>query len=284
MTFPDFHRVWTIFCLAVKKFWRIDGTKWAAAFAFNAFFSLFPLMIVIVTLASFFIDWGRAGKEIIAFMESYIPSNDEMQRHLFKAIAGVVKARGQAGAIAFIILVWSALQCFATIVCVTNRAWNAAEYNWWRLPLKSLILLGVVVSMVFSGVVLSLLVKMAKHGLFPMDNSSSWVYAVWSFIIPLLLVFLSLSLFYRLSPRRPTRFAEVWAAALCATVLLQTAESLFVIYLRNFATFDAVYGALGGIMALLLWIYVSGCVFIFGACLCAAQTEGRSSPAETTTV
>lgn len=54
---------------------------------------------------------------------------------------------------------------------------------------------------------------------------------------------------------------------------MRAAESLFVIYLKDFARLNAVYGALGGIMALLLWIYLSGCVSIFGACLCAAQAE-----------
>ena len=79
-----------------------------------------------------------------------------------------------------------------------------------------------------------------------MSDFHSRVYALGSFVIPLLVVFLSLSLFYRLAPRRPTRFAEVWAAALCATVLLRVAESLFVIYIKNFATLNAVYGAFGG--------------------------------------
>ena len=97
--------------------------------------------------------------------------------------------------------------------------------------------------------------------------------------ILLAVVFLGLSLFYRLAPRRPTRFATVWAAALCATVFLRTGERLFVIYLKDFAGLNALYGAFGGIMALLLWIYLSGCVFIFGACLCAAQAEMRSEPA-----
>jgi Ca2+-transporting ATPase len=94
------------------------------------------------------------------------------------------------------------------------------------------------------------------------------------FVIPVLVVFLSLSLFYRLAPRRSTRLAEVWIAALCATTLLQVAGLLFVIYLTHFATLNAVYGAFGGIMALLLWIYLSGCILIFGACLCAALAEG----------
>jgi Ca2+-transporting ATPase len=136
------------------------------------------------------------------------------------------------------------------------------------------------VSAVLIGVAVPVLAKMARDWFSPVKNFSSWVYALGNFFIPLLAVFLSLSLFYRLAPRRPTRFAEVWAAALCATALLQAAESLFVIYLKNFATLNAVYGAFGGIMALLLWIYLSGCIFIFGACLCAAQAEGRSATAE----
>ena len=122
------------------------------------------------------------------------------------------------------------------------------------------------------------LMRMAKGWLFPVHDVGSWVYGLGSFFIPLLLVFLALSLFYRLAPRRPTQFAQVWAAALCATVLLRACESLFVIYLRDFATLNAVYGAFGGIMALLLWIYLSGCVFIFGACLCAGQTEVLGQP------
>jgi len=268
-------RIWARWRLAAKKFFRIDGVQWAGALAFNAFFSLFPLMILLVTIASFFIDHDRAGKVVIAYMEGYVPINGEIQCPIFGAIAGVIKARGQAGVFAFLIPVWVALQCFSTLVYATNRAWGAAAYKWWRLPLKSLMLLGVTAGAVFLGMAAPELMRMAEGWLSPVPDFRSWVYALGTFVIPLLVVFLSLSLFYKLAPRRPTRFAQVWVAALCATALLQAAESLFVIYLKNFATLNAVYGAFGGIMALLLWIYVSGCIFIFGACLCAAQAEGH---------
>lgn len=102
-------------------------------------------------------------------------------------------------------------------------------------------------------------------------------FTLGSFFISSLAVFLSLTLCYHLAPRRPTRFAEVWIAALCATAMLYAAEHLFVVYLKGFATLNAVYGAFGGIMALLLWIYLFGCIFIFGSCLCAAQAEERST-------
>jgi Ca2+-transporting ATPase len=203
-----------------------------------------------------------------------------MQRHIFETIDGVIKARKQAGAVAFLIIAWAALQCFITLICATNRAWGTTVYNWWRLPLKSLVLLGITAGMVLLGMAVPVMAKMANDWLFPANDFSSWVYTLVSLVIPLLVVFLSLSLFYRMAPLRPTQFAQVWAAALCATAFLQAAESLFVIYLKDFATLNAVYGAFGGIMALLLWIYLSGCIFIFGACLCAAQAEGCSEPAE----
>ncbi len=274
-------RIWTVIFLAWKKFLRIDGAQWAGAFAFNAFFSLFPLMVLLVTIASYFIDQDRAGKEVVAYIERYIPISGEMQHHIFNAIASVVKARKHAGAVAFLILVWVALKCFTTLICATNRAWGIADYNWWRLPLKSLLLLGITVGAVLLGMAGPALVRMSKIWLFAESNFHSWVYASGSFFISLLLVFFGLSLFYRFAPRRPTRFIEVWIAALCATALLQAAESPFVIYLKNFTTLNVVFGVIGGIMALLLWIYVSGYVFIFGACLCAAQAEGHSILSET---
>jgi Ca2+-transporting ATPase len=260
----------------VKSFLRIDGTQWAGAFAFNAFFSLFPLAILLVTIASSFIDRDRAGEAVIAYMGSYVPISGEMQRHVFEAIAGVIEARGQAGVIASLILVWTAIQCFATLICATNRAWGASANDWWRLPLKSLALLGTTAGAALLGMAAPTLMRMAKGRLFPASDLQFLPYVLGSFVIPLLVVFLSLSLFYRLAPRRTTRFSEVWAAALSATVLLQAAEGLFIIYLKSSSALNAVYGAFGGIMALLLWIYLSGGIFIFGACLCAAQAESRS--------
>jgi len=272
-------RAWAVLYVAVKKFLGIDGAQWAGAFAFNAFFSLFPLMVLFVTIASHFVDRDSAGKWVIACTESYVPLGGATQHQVFGIIAGVIKARQQAGAVAFLILVWAAIQCFTTLICATNRAWGAAAPNWWRLPLKSLVLLSTTAGAVLVGMALPVLLRIAKGWLSPAHGFRSAVYGLGSFLIPLLVVFFSLSLFYKLAPRRPTRFAEVWAAALCATVLLRASESLFVIYLKDYATLNAVYGAFGGIMALLLWIYLSGCVFIFGACLCASQAEAPGQPA-----
>lgn len=267
------NRSWKIFWFAAQKFWQIDGVMWAGSFAFNAFFSLFPLIVLFVTVAAFFIDRHRAGIAIISYVEKYIPISGGMQSGIFNTIIGVANASGQAGAVALLLLFWVAIQCFTTLIIVTNRVWGTETYSWWRVPVKSMtlfILMGVAVLL---GIAVPVLATIAKDWLIPLYDFRSWIYELVSFFIPLITVFLSLILFYRFAPSRHTRLGEVWIGALCATVLLRAAENLFVIYLKEFATLNAVYGALGGVMALLLWIYLSGCIFIFGVCLCSAQVD-----------
>ncbi|MEO6095628.1 MAG: YihY/virulence factor BrkB family protein [Fibrobacteria bacterium] len=275
-----FRKAWTVTFLAAKRFLRIDGTHWAGSFAFNAFFSLFPLISLFVTFAAFFVDREIAKRAIITYVEGYVPLDGQMRARIVGSIAGVIQARERAGIVAVIILIWTALQCFTTLVRATNRAWGDEAYNWWRLPLKGMALLGVTAGDVLLGMAAPVLAHVVTSLVFPANKFGSWFYALWGFVVPLLMLFLGLTLFYRLAPRRTTRFAEVWVAAACATALLQTTESLFVLYLKHFAALNAVYGVFGGIMALLLWIYLSGCGFIFGACLCAALAEESASPAE----
>lgn len=276
-------RVWSILGIAVNKFIQIDGQEWAGAFAHYAFFSLFPLIIVFVTIASIFVDRDHAGAEIIAYIETYIPIGQDEHKFIFDTVGGVVRSRGQASVVAFLMLAWAAMRFFSTLIRATNRAWGVDAHNWWRLPLKSLVFLAIIAGIVLCSIATPVLANMAKEWLIPSREFRSWVYTLWRFLIPMLVVFVSLSLFYRLAPRRPTRFAEVWVAALCATLLLQVSERLFVIFLMHFVSLNAVYGTFGGIIAMLLWIYLAGCIFIFGACLCAAQSEARVAPVEAIT-
>ncbi len=271
-------RTCTVLRLAADRFFFIDGAQRAGAFAFSAFFSLFPLIILFVTIASVFISYDTAGKAVIGYAERYVPLSGEMQRYIFDTIAGVVKARSKAGAAAFLMLLWVAPQFFNTLVTAANRAWGTKADNWWHQPLKSISLLFIMACAVLMGIGMSILAKVAHTRLSSIFHYLPWIYRLGAILIPWTVVFISLALFYKLAPWRKTRFSEIWPGALCATALLHTAETLFVVYLKHFAALNAVYGAFGGIMALLLWIYLSGCVFIFGACLCAAQAETRGTP------
>ncbi len=247
--------------------------EWAAAFSFNAFFSLFPLMILLVTIASIFIKPHEAAQAAISYLGGYVPIDGEMRTKVFEVISGVLESRTRASVVALVMLVWTSLQCFSTLISVTNTAWGDAPYKWWRLPLKSLALLALTAIPALLAMGLPVVGKLIQEAIFPDSVFRSWTYSVMIAVLPLSLSFLSLSVFYKLAPQRLVPWRQVWIAALFATGLLEIAQRLFVVYLTRFAALNALYGAFGGIMALLLWVYISGCIFIFGATICAAQAE-----------
>jgi YihY family inner membrane protein len=259
-------------------FLRIDGTQRAGAFAHFAFFSLFPAIILMVATASLVVDRERATSEVIAFIENYVPLGADKEGYVFRTIEGVTDARGHASAVAVILLCWGAMRFLATMVRATNRAWGPEVHNWWRLPLKSLALLLIIVILVPPGVLATVWLKeLATFGS-EQGGALELLRSLLAALLPLVLLFTGLTLFYRFAPRTRKRLAEVRAAALCSTALLAAAQLLFKFYLTHFATLNAVYGALGGVIALLMWIYLSGAIFIFGACRCAARADADPAP------
>ena len=268
---------WKVLVAAVERFEHIDGTQWAAAFAHFAFFALFPLIVLFVTIASIFIERGEAGAAIIAYVELFVPIDGESRSFIFGTVAGVIAERGQASMVAFLMLAWAGMGVFSTLIRATNRAWGVDGHNWWRLPLRSLAFLLIMVALVLSSIATPLVAKAMQAWWSPTQEFRAWVYSGGNLLLPMFIVFLGLTLFYRIAPRRRTRISEVWIAALCATLLLQASDHLFVIYLKYFVSFNAVYGTFGGIIAMLLWIYLAGCIFVFGACLCAAQATAKAN-------
>ncbi len=263
---------WATARLAAARFFKVDGLEWAAAFAFNAFFSLFPLMILLVTITSAFVDAREAGEAALRYLGDYVPIGGTLRTQVFEVIQGVIQGRAQASALALFTLIWTALQCFTTLIAVTNAAWGHQPHKWWTLPLKSLTLLALLAVITLLAMGIPPLFKFVQ-GALPASDFGSWSYEVAIALLPPVMTFVTLTFFYGHAPQQSVPWRKVWLPAMCATGVLYVAQALFIVYVGSFASLNALYGAFGGVMALLLWIWVSGCVFIFGACLCAAREE-----------
>jgi Ca2+-transporting ATPase len=260
------------FVIAFKSFFNIGGSQRAASFAYYALFSIFPLLALAVAIASFFVDQDQAAGEVIGFVKKYAPLSEKLNRHIYNSLLGMVEVRGQIIVIAPLFFGTAVFRSLNVLIRAVNRAWGTWEKTWWVVPKKNLILLGILTLTILLGVGFPIMGRMAKNWLSSSDNFILWIYEAAVYIGPLLILFVGLTLFYRLTPCRVTHFAEVWLASLTVTGSLFTLESLFVVYLKNFSKFNVVYGTFGGIMAILTLIYFSGCVLIWGACLSAAQT------------
>jgi YihY family inner membrane protein len=259
---------------ALQRYGLIDGEQCAASFAYYAFFSLFPLILLCVAIATVFVqDREVTAAEILIQVDQYLPLQESDRVLLLHTVDGVIKHGLGAGLLGFLVLTWSSLRFSQALVIGVNRAWGLKDYNWWKLPLKNLLMIGIAISAIALGLVTPFAFDRLAE-LFAWGNVVTHLFAS---TLPTLVLFYSLLMFYVLAPRRNVRFAVAWPAALLGTIALELAQCLFGTYLTRIANFNAVYGAFGSIIALLFWIYVSGVIVIFFGCFAATSELARSS-------
>lgn len=272
------HRIWKIVVGTVNKYVETDGELRAASFGYYAFFALFPLLLLFVYLGTMIMgDEEAVVTQVLGFVNTYIPVNPNEQNVVAETLYGALRSRGQAGVVALLALAWSSLRFFQALVHGVNRAWGTHEYSWWRLPLANLAMVAILGGTLLLGVVAPVVMK-AIYAYWESHRVAGYEVVEYSYkfvqlIFPWLVLFYGLLMFYKYAPRRRTYMREVWGGALLSTVFLQILQKVFVVYVANFAKFNALYGTLGSVVAVLMWIYLSGSVIIFGGCWCAAQWE-----------
>lgn len=277
MRFGLQHLGWQTFKLAHARWSEEDGDQRAAAFGYYLLLSLLPLSLLIVAAGSFFVEREVATQAVVKLVDNYTPLTGEQEREAVETIRDWLNSRGKISLTALPLLLWGALKFLRTLIRTTNRIWHSETYNWWRSPLKSLGLLGITASAVLIGILLPAVTGLGGGWLASHLEFPQWAFALMFHLIPRLVLFYGLIMIYKLAPNRPTRFSEVWLGALAATLLIWLGEQLFLVYAANFAQFNVLYGALGGIVAFLLWLYLSSCVGVFGICFCAARAEVREN-------
>ena len=274
-------RVGAIAWRAAQKFDETDGEQRAASFAYYAFFAMFPLILLLITIGSTFLGpKDEVATKVIGFVSAQIPLEEQDAKVILSTIDSVVASRKSAGFIAFGVLAWTSLRFFQALVRGVNRAWGTKEYSWWRLPIKNLGMLGILTSVLFLGILAPVVLKQIEDFYWSnsrkvgLDFTAFWyVFEFAKLLIPVVVLFIGMGLFFRFAPRRKTRLAEVWSAALFVTAALEILQRLFVIYTRNIGNFNALYGTFGSVIALLLWIYLTGAIIILGGCISAARYE-----------
>ncbi len=273
-------KLWKMLMVSINKYVETDGELRAASFGYYAFFALFPLLLLFVYIGTMVLgDKEQVVAQVLGFVNMYIPVNPSEQNIVADTLYGALafRTKSQAGAIALLALGWSSLRFFQALVHGINRAWGTQEYSWWRLPIANFMMVMILGATLLLGVLAPVIMK-AIEAYWRLHSVAGYEVLEYSFrmtrlTLPTLVLFYGLLMFFKYAPRRKTHVKEVWAGALMGTVLLQALQKVFVIYWANFAKFNMIYGTLGSVIAVLMWIYLSGSVIIFAGCWCAAQYE-----------
>jgi Ca2+-transporting ATPase len=147
-------------------------------------------------------------------------------------------------------------------------------------------MVGILIPAMLVGVLAPAVLRAVENGIWQLNipfgmGLITSLFELVRLLLPTAVLFCGFSAFYKLAPRRPTAFKEVWPGALLVAISIQVLQFFFILYARNIAgnKFNAVYGAFGSVIALLMWIYLSGSVVIFGACFCAVRAEMETADA-----
>jgi len=265
----------------VRTFAEIDGEQRAASFAYYALFSLVPLFALMLTAGSSFFD----SQEVIDTVARYFPMGEPQQAFMWQMVASLERSRGSVTIVSFAILIWCSLRFFQALVRGVNRAWHTIEIPWWQLPLKNLLMIAVLASALLIGLLAPALLQGAKKILLAFEgflrsripeinlDMLAGIFDLSRYVLSGGVLFYSFTLLYMLAPRRRVFFKQVWFPALLVTLALQFCQNAFVNYLPRFVNYNAIYGTVGVMMLLMLWVYVSGVVIFLGACLCSAAAK-----------
>lgn len=268
----------------VRTIWLVisrtadEGTIHAGNLAYLSLTSLFPLFVIIASIAG---AMGRtdAGLEALTIFMSQLPG--DVAQSLSGPISELVSRSASGGLLTIGILVglWSVSNYVGTIRDIIRRAHGAPPGSVWRERLTSIagILLAVILLLVaFAAQFLLVAAEQVITRLLPMFSEVLNLLAV-SRIGPGVIIFLALyALFKLLTPRRIGREKREWPGALLTTIVWLGATTLLPRILSTVANFQMTYGSLAGVMISLLFFYVVGLGLVAGANLNATLAGSKT--------
>jgi membrane protein len=261
----------TVVRATVKEYSRNDVGNMAAALTYFSFFSLFPLLIVSITVAALVLgSRSEAASLILTNLGQLLPGSRDL---LAEAITVAFRNRETAGLLAaasVLLLVYSASNAFIALDKAVNRAWDTEKVPSFfvaRLIGFAMIIAAAGIMLLSFAVTLVLATSRAlTTQLFGEVPGSDIFWQVANLAASMGLIFLILLVVYRWLPRSHVRVADVWVAALLGSLVWTAVKEGFAYFLgSSLSNFDAVYGTLSAVVVLLTWMYISSIIILAGA-------------------
>jgi membrane protein len=261
--------IWALIKDAANGWNAHQASRIGAALAFYTVFSLGPILLLAVVVAGFFFGQGAARGEVHQQVSTLIGAKAaaEVQTLLLRAhrpAAGVV-----ATAISVVTLLFSADVALVELKSGLDEIWSVQPETrrwYWRYLRSRLLSIGLIVSLGFL-LLASLILSAALGALATLSPGIVIVGLVLRSTNALMSFGLAVLLFatvYKVLPSVRLAWKDVAAGALITAVLFTVGKFVIGLYLGS-STVASTYGAAGSVIVVLLWVYYSAEVFLFGA-------------------
>ena len=253
-------RVW-------QKIGQDNASLIAAGIALNTLLAVFPAMALAVLIYGLFSSPAGVAADLKPFYAILPPDAAALLQTQLQSLAAPAHVKLGVGAVVSALLAfWSARQGIVALMTATNIAYYERERRGLltQIAISLVFTISAVIAflvMLGLGVAVPLALQVLPLGPVAADVIlvSRWI-LIWLFAVG------TLAVVYRYAPNRNTaRWQWVtWGSAVAATLWL-LGSVLFELYVKNFSSYGVMYGALGGVIVLIMWFYLGGFAVVLGA-------------------
>jgi membrane protein len=266
---------------AFSEFSEDNGTIWAAALTYFGVLSLFPALAALVAVVGLVMNPQTLIDKLTAIVGQFGPES------AVQALEGPINSIASSGSTGLLVLIlgllgslWSASAYVGAFTKASNVIYEVPEGRpvWKLKPLQMLITLVIVllVAIVLIALVISGPVAAGVGEAIGLGSTAVTIYnyAKWPVMAVLVLAILGV-LYYSTPNARLPKFSLVTPGAIFALVVWVLASLLFAFYVANFGSYNKTYGALGGVIAFLVWLWITNIAVVFGQEVNSEHERGR---------
>ncbi|RKR76104.1 YihY/virulence factor BrkB family protein [Frondihabitans australicus] len=258
------------FTRTLRQFGSDSCTDLAAALTYFAVQALFPGLLAVVSLLGLFGEAQNTTDTVLDLVKHFASQDivngikGPIESLTTSSAAGVTFVVGVLGA------VWSASGYVGAFGRALNRIYGRPEGRpiWKLRPTNLLVTVIAVVLVVIAGLILVLSGGIAKSvfDVIGLGTQAEFVWGIFKWPVLAFVVVLVVAVLYHFAPnvKRP-RFRWISAGAMLAIGIWLLASIGFAFYVANFAHYNKTYGALGGVIIFLLWLWITNNALLFGA-------------------
>jgi membrane protein len=274
---------WEILKQTVLNFFQDDSFSYASSIAFYTIFSMPAILIISLSVGATVYERDIVQQELINQVARLIGENSaaEIEKILLNA------ALDSTGTVAKIIgiatLVFSATTVFISLQTSLNKIWGIKpkpQRGFVKYLLDRLISLAMVISIGFlllvSLVIDTALVVVQKKMSLLLDGWTLYFVSALNIILSLALITLIFAMLFKVLPDAKIKWRDVWVGSFITTVFFVLGKYLIGFYLGN-SSVNSAYGAAGSLVIILIWVYYSTVIFLFGAELTSVYAEKTGS-------
>lgn len=269
-------RVGRFLLYTIRRFMADGGPRQAAGLGYISLLSVVPMLAIALGVLAAFPAFGEVRQDIERLVfDNFLPSSSAA---VSEQLLAFIDNAGESTAVGVLVFGLTAVLLLNNINGALNEIWRVSEPRplalrflvYWALLSLGPLLLGA--SMAVGGVVF------AKIQVVGVENIAFATRALTR-LLSVLLSALGFTLIFYIVPGRAVRLAHAFAGGLVAAVLFELLKFGFGLYIANFGSYEAIYGALSAVPIFLLWMYLSWVMILFGAEFAAALPEWRAAQA-----